>query len=150
MTYVLDACALIAYLKKEEGQEKVFDIFQKAENETASVYMSIVNLIEVHYGFVDDLGKKRAAIILNKIYNLPLQIIDTLNSHVFSEAVRLKSTYKGKGSISKSPLSLADSIGLAVAINLNGIFVTADGGFLEPEAAEHAPVLWFRHPNQKD
>ncbi|GHV76802.1 hypothetical protein AGMMS49942_16230 [Spirochaetia bacterium] len=149
MTYVLDACALIAYLKKEEGQEKVLDILQKAENETASVYMSIINLIEVHYGFVDDLGKERAAVILNKIYNLPLQIIDTLNSHVFSEAVRFKSTYKGKGSISKNPLSLADAIGLATAIDRHGVFVTADGGFLEPEAVEHAPVFWFRPPKQE-
>lgn len=27
MTYVLDACAVIAYLKKEEGQEKVLNIW---------------------------------------------------------------------------------------------------------------------------
>jgi hypothetical protein len=116
--------------------------------------MSIVNLIEVHYGFVDDLGKERAAVILSKIYHLPLQIIDTVNSHVFSEAVRLKSTYKGKGSISKSPLSLADAIGRgprsdATAIDRPGVFVTADGGFLEPEAVENAPVFWFRPPEKK-
>jgi predicted nucleic acid-binding protein len=80
MTYILDAGALIAFLKKEPGKEKVWDIFQEAENETASVYMNAVNLIEVYYQFIRDLGKEQAAEILNQIYNLPLQIVDTINN----------------------------------------------------------------------
>jgi hypothetical protein len=55
-----------------------------------------------------------------------------------------------KGSKSQSALSLADAVGLATAINRSGIFVTSDGGFKAPEAGEHAPVLWFRPPKQKD
>jgi cAMP phosphodiesterase len=86
-------------------------------------------MIFCHLHKISDTLEKRAAIILNTIYSLPFQIIDTLNSHVFNEAVRFKSTYKGKGSISKSPLSLADAIGLATTINLNGVFVTADAAF---------------------
>jgi predicted nucleic acid-binding protein len=140
MIYVLDACALVAFLKKEEGVEKVLDILQETENGTTFVYMSIMNLIEVHYGFVCSLGKKRAAEILDQIHDLPIQIVDTINSPVFDEAVRLKSSYS---------ISLADAIGLATAINLKGTFVSSDGELVEPKTKEHAPVFWFRPPKEK-
>lgn len=39
--------------------------------------------------------------------------------------------------------------GLATALDMKGVFVTADGGFKAPEAEEHAPVSWFRSPKQK-
>ncbi|GHV77848.1 hypothetical protein AGMMS49942_26690 [Spirochaetia bacterium] len=42
-----------------------------------------------------------------------------------------------------------DAIGLAVAIDMKGVFVTADGGFKAPETVEHAPVSWFRPPKEK-
>jgi hypothetical protein len=40
-------------------------------------------------------------------------------------------------------MSLGDAIGLASAINLNGVFVTSDSEFVEPKTKEHAPVFWF-------
>jgi predicted nucleic acid-binding protein len=145
MTYVLDACALIALLKKEEGADKIRDILKETKAGTSAVYMSIVNLIEVHYGFTKALGQKPALKILEKIHNLPIQIIDTVNNDVFEETVRIRSTYnRTNGSI-----SLADAIGLATAINLKGVFVSSDGEFLEPEFKEHAPIFWFRPPKQK-
>jgi predicted nucleic acid-binding protein len=145
MTYVLDACALIALLKKEEGADKIRDILKEARAGTSAVYMSIVNLIEVHYGFVKALGKESAVKILGKIHKLPIQIIDTINNDVFEETVRIRSTYNRTG----GSISLADAIGLAAAINLKGVFVSSDGEFLEPESREHAPIFWFRPPKQK-
>jgi predicted nucleic acid-binding protein len=141
MTYVLDACALIAFLKKEDGKEKIRDILQEAENETASVYMCIANLIEVNYRFIRILGKEGAAVILNQIYDLPIQIIDPINKQVFDEASRLKAAYA---------ISLADAIGLGTAINQGGIFVTADGEMKPVEAAaEKINFFWFRPPKEK-
>ncbi|GHV87774.1 hypothetical protein AGMMS50267_01340 [Spirochaetia bacterium] len=67
---------------------------------------------------------------------------------VYRDVARFKSIYKG--SKTESALSLADAIGLATAIDMKGVFVTTDGGFLEPEAAEQAPVFWFRPPKQKN
>jgi predicted nucleic acid-binding protein len=99
--------------------------------------MSIVNLIEVYYGFIRDLGKERAVEILNHIHDLPLQFIDTINKQVFDEASRLKGTYK---------MSLGDAIGLATAINLGGLFVSSDGELADPETKEHAQIFWFRSP----
>ena len=140
MTYVLDASAVVAFFKKEEGKEKVWDILQEAENRTASVYMSKVNLTEVNYRFICLLGMEGAAVILNKTYKLPIQMIDTITNQVFEEASRLKGTYK---------MSLGDAIGLSTAITLKGLFVSSDGELKEPEAGEHAPIFWFRPPKEK-
>ncbi|GHV60666.1 hypothetical protein AGMMS49587_02750 [Spirochaetia bacterium] len=46
-------------------------------------------------------------------------------------------------------MSLGDAIGLATAINLEGVFVSSDGELVEPKTQEHAPVFWFRPPKQK-
>jgi predicted nucleic acid-binding protein len=140
MTYVLDASALIAFFKKEEGKERVWNILFEAENGTASVYISIVNLMEVNSRFIRLLGKEQAGIILDQIYDLPLQIIDIIDKQVFDEASRLKGTYH---------MSLADAIGLATAIHLSGVFVSSDGELKEPKAVEDAPVFWFRPPKEK-
>jgi PIN domain nuclease of toxin-antitoxin system len=147
MTYVLDACALIALLNEEEGKDKIDDLFNQAKAGKITLCMSIINMLEVYYGFIGADGLDRANEILAPIDETPLRIIDTISQAVYREAARLKSMYKG--SKSQSPLSLADAIGLATAINLNGVFVTSDGGFMAPEAEEHAPVSWFRPPKEK-
>jgi PIN domain nuclease of toxin-antitoxin system len=139
MIYVLDACALIAHIKEESGAEVVQNLIDEAIDGKASLHMSIVNLIEVHYGFYNDFGKEVSDVILERIYKMPIQFHRTIDAKISSEAARLKGTYE---------MSLGDAIGLATAISLNGIFVTSDGDILEPEATEHAPVFWYRPPKK--
>ncbi|GHV95794.1 hypothetical protein AGMMS50293_21140 [Spirochaetia bacterium] len=140
MTYVLDACALIALLDDEEGKDKVDELFTRAKTGEIVLCISIINMLEVYYGFIRDDGLECADKILAPIDETPLQIIDLVSQSVYKEAARLKGAYN---------ISLADAIGLATAINLNGVFVTSDGEFEEPEAKEHAPVFWFRPPKEK-
>ena len=54
MNYVLDACALIAYLAEENGKgyEVVDELFTRIEEDNISLYMSFFNLIEVYYNFI--------------------------------------------------------------------------------------------------
>jgi predicted nucleic acid-binding protein len=134
MTYVLDACALIASINEEEGKDVVKNILKHAAEEETVVYISAINLIEVYYGYIRELGKEKALIILEKIYATPISIIESTPEPVYLEASRLKGAYR---------LSLGDVIGLATAINLGGVFVTGDGEFKEPEAREHAPIFWW-------
>ncbi|GHT87092.1 hypothetical protein FACS1894137_13670 [Spirochaetia bacterium] len=141
MIYVLDACALIALIKEEPGAGVVQNLIDQAIDGEITLCMNMVNLIEVHYGFYRDRGKEAAEVILDRIYKMPIHFQPVIDEKIFYEASRLKGTYT---------MSLADAIGLATAIDMKGVFVTADGGFLEPEAAEHAPVFWFRPPKQKD
>jgi predicted nucleic acid-binding protein len=135
LNYVLDACALLALLKKEPGQEIIKDLLGQAESGKIVVSMSIVNLIEVFYGFIGELGKAAAQTILETVYTTPIKFINTISQPVFEEASRLKGTYK---------MSIADAIGVATASDISGTFVTSDHSELEEvEKNEPIPFLWL-------
>ena len=64
-------------------------------------------------------------------------VIDTISQTVYHEAGRLKGTYRR--------LSLADAIGVASAIERNGVFVTSDHHELEViQKEESLAFFWFR------
>ncbi|MDR1839829.1 MAG: PIN domain-containing protein [Treponema sp.] len=136
MTYIFDACALFALFKREEGAEEIRALLDEAMTEQAVIYMNIINLIEVYYGFYRTLGKEKSGIILEQVYAMPIHFIDTIDSVIFSETSRLKAQYA---------IPLGDSIGLATAVKMGGTFVTADhSDFSKIEKSEPIPFFWFR------
>ena len=104
--------------------------------------MHIINLIEVHYANVRNLGSEQAEIILENILVSPIQIVPAISDTIFHNSARLKSSYK---------CSLADTIGLATAIEVSGHFVTSDHHELETvDKNESIPFLWLpSHPKKK-
>ena len=50
--YVLDACAILALLKDEEGADVVDNLLLEAMNGSAIVSINKYNLLEVYYGFM--------------------------------------------------------------------------------------------------
>ena len=102
--YILDACALLAVLRNEDGAGEVNAVFDAAYNGKATLTMNKVNLLEVYYVIRRSLGKERADYIISEVKKRPVSIIQELKDDVFSEAGRLKSEYG---------ISLADSIVLA-------------------------------------
>ena len=136
MTYVFDACSLIALFKKEKGADKIKILLDEALTGQAAIYINILNLIEIHYLFNRALGKEKSAFILEQIHTWPINIINTIDDVIFFETSRIKAQYA---------IPLGDSIGLATAIKMNGTFVTADhSDFEEIEKAETISFLWFR------
>jgi len=136
MQYILDACALIAFLNDEEGAEKIENILNQSVTNDVSVSMSIVNLLEVYYGELRDKGNDIAQIVLDMVQYYSIKIVNTISEQVFMEASRLKAGYK---------ISLADCIGLATTLELSGQFVTSDHHELEVvEEKEEFPIFWFR------
>ena len=136
MTYIFDACALIALFKQEKGSDKVRALLDEALGGQSVIYMHTINLIEVHYGFYRTLGQEKSNLILEQIYTMPIQFIDTIDAKVFSESSRLKAQYS---------IPLGDAIGLAVAIKMEGTFVTADhSDFDKISKMESIPFFWFR------
>jgi predicted nucleic acid-binding protein len=136
MIYVFDACALISYLHNETGSDIIFELLKKMIDGECAIYMNIVNLIEVHYANIRSLGTEQAAVILEKVLSVPIQIVSDISDTVFQQTARLKASYK---------CSLADAIGLATAIELSGTFVTADHHELELIVSkETLNLLWFR------
>jgi len=136
MVYVFDSCALISYLHNETGSDIIVELLKKVIDRECAIYMNIVNLIEVHYANIRSLGAEQAAVILEKILSVPIQVVSDISDTVFQQTARLKASYK---------CSLADAIGLATAIELSGTFVTADHHELEAVASkETLDFLWFR------
>jgi predicted nucleic acid-binding protein len=115
--YILDACALIAYFKKEAGFEVMLQFFDRAVDKEISLFMHKLNLLEVYYGFYRDDGRENAEAILVDSSSLPITFIDDLGYPLFKEAGRLKATYD---------ISFADSIVLALASIRGESLITAD------------------------
>ena len=141
MICVFDACALISYLNDESGSDIVDDLLKKAMDGEIDVYISIVNLIEVHYANIRNLGQEQATVILENIIASPIHVVSAVSDAAFRQSSRLKAAYR---------CSLADAIGLATAIELDGQFVTSDHHELEAvERNESIPFVWLpSHPKK--
>ncbi|MDR2999910.1 MAG: PIN domain-containing protein [Fibromonadaceae bacterium] len=130
--YILDACALIAYLTDEPGSDIVAEYLRN----NSRVAMHKLNLLEVYYGFYAEQGKECADNILRDVKKLKIEIIDNFSDEMFLQAGRLKASYR---------ISLADSMLLAQAMVLNAAILSSDHHELdEIEELEQIKFLWIR------
>jgi len=133
--YVLDACAIIALIKGEDGDEVVWNTLCQASMGSATVFMHEINLLEVYYGFYRECGKEYAK---HKVAEASIffTTIKGLSGEVFAEAGRLKSLYR---------ISLADSVALAEAFVSGGTLLTADHHEFDLiEQKEKIKFCWIR------
>jgi PIN domain nuclease of toxin-antitoxin system len=112
-SYILDACAVIAFLSNEIGADEVEDLFCRAKIGKISLFMHNINVLEVYYGVRRVYGESFAAFRLTNIQQLPITFLPEIGGIPFIEAGRLKSCYK---------MSLADAVLLAEA-SIRGAFV---------------------------
>ena len=135
-TFILDACALIAFLADETGSDKIEEIIQNAIDEKILLKINQINLLEVYYFIFNLYGKNEANRVLEKIIEFPIEIKSGLNEDGFKEAGRIKAKYK---------IPLGDSIAVAECIVENGILVTSDHNDFEKVVdAEKIKISWFR------
>ena len=135
--YILDACAVLAFLDGEEGAVVVRDLLDHAKSNEIAITMNAVNLIEVYYDRIRVVGTEQADAIIQDIYdNFPISIIETINPIIVREAARLKALGK---------MSFADTILVATAHYNGATIVTCDHVELEPvEKQGDIPFLWIR------
>ena len=69
--YIMDACALIAFLRDEAGADIATTILKDAGNGNAEVLMNSLNLLEVYYDIYRGIGKEKADEELDLIRKLP-------------------------------------------------------------------------------
>jgi predicted nucleic acid-binding protein len=134
LIYLLDACALIALFKMEKGFEYVKDLLDRATMEEVTIFMSIVNLVEVYYGFIQEKGAEEADKIMNTITSFPITVISTITDAVYRDTARFKGTYS---------ISLADAFLCATAKSLAATIVTKDREIAAVEIPESLSVLWI-------
>jgi predicted nucleic acid-binding protein len=136
MSYVLDACALLAFLNNEDSSSCVYDLLQAAGRGEAAVSINIINLYEVYYKRIGKAGLDAANEFLNMFNDMAIEVVFIQVDRIFAEAARLKTSYQ---------MSLADSFALATALCRGAALVTADHHeFDVVEQAEPVDFLWIR------
>ncbi|MDR2167577.1 MAG: type II toxin-antitoxin system VapC family toxin [Clostridiales bacterium] len=136
-TFILDACALIAFLKDEEGAEIVGNLISGAYRGEIDLFINRVNLMEVYYGFYRSRGKEYALRFLRTVGKWKINVYD-FTDEVLIEAGRLKVSYR---------ISLADSVVLGQAIVSGAVLLTADHhefNIIEKQGLEGIEFCWIR------
>jgi len=134
--YVLDTCAVVALFKKEDGADIVENIFVDAMQGRCSISMHRLNLLEVFYNYLRsdgiEIANKRVAAIENSCVN----VVDAISKALMYKAGEIKVAHR---------MSLADSIGVALAISEQAAFVTSDHHELDSvDNSGIAKFLWIR------
>jgi len=130
VTRVLDASALMAYLEKESGYEKVKDVFTKAAESENPILMSVVNWGEVYYILIKEHGNERAQEVISLIETFPLDIVSA-DKEITKQAALYKAQKK---------LAYADSYAAALAKLRKGELITADKEFKAVE--NEIKIVW--------
>lgn len=131
--YVLDACALIAYIEGESGADRVEAVLQSS----LPVSMSAVNLLEVCYDVERTKGSSAAA---KAIMELTQRLKIAVEWSMPESLILAASSLKARGRI-----SLADAVALALAQQLGARLVTADHHEFDAiEQAGLAAFEWIR------
>lgn len=131
MVKVLDACALMIYLEKEPGYEKIKELFVEAAESGKNLLMSAINWGEVLYILVRKYGIAEAEEIQHIIETFPIEFVSADLSLTKQAAL-----YKAKGNI-----SYADCFAAALAKLYKGEVVTGDKEFKAVEW--DVRVLWI-------
>jgi PIN domain nuclease of toxin-antitoxin system len=130
LTYLLDACALIAVLRNEKGADTVKKLFEQTLSDQITVYMCSVNLLEVYYDQLY-INRNKAEEVFDAVNDSCIEIIDYSTEFV-RESARVKTNYA---------VSLADSALLGTASYLGIPVVSSDHS--EFDAIEQEKKLTF-------
>jgi len=115
MTSVLDASAMLAYLRCEAGRDAVAALFA-ADDDTC--YAHALNMTEVFYDQRRAGGEDFAQMRLDALETLGVHTREDLDTGLWQDAGRIKADY--------ARVSLADCCGLALARRLGAVFFTTD------------------------
>ncbi len=132
-THCLDACAVIAYLRKEPGAEVLKEIIEQPDTFLA---MHVCNLGEIYYDFFREDGIEAAQTAWANTVALPL----TLRRDTDDDFVQRVGVIKVNERV-----SFADAFALALSERLQIPLVTTDHHEFDPlEQKGHFRFLWLR------
>lgn len=123
MIVVLDACALIAYLRDEKGADIIEELLLDPNYECL---VHAVNLCEVYYDFLRSSDEVAAKSAINDVNLIGIVTREDLDSQLWQEAGRYKVSEK---------VSLADCFAMALTNRVGAELVTSDHHEFEPIAA---------------
>lgn len=115
MILVMDACALIALLRREPGGELIDLLLSNKEN-TCIVHAA--NLFEVYYDLVRTAGVNRAKEVINRLIKAGIFVREDLDTDFWQDAGNIKAGYPR--------VSIADCMCIALANRLGAEVCTCD------------------------
>ncbi len=128
---VLDSYAILAFLFREKGHEKVLELFEKAAQADQTLLIAAPNWAEVRYIVERKVGLARWHEARHKLLGLPLEIVPA--DQVLAElAGELKATRK---------MSLADCFAAALAKQNKADLYTGDPEFRGVE--KDVKLVWL-------
>ena len=117
--YVLDANAIVRYFKVGGGGgEKVQELFLQAQRNQARLFMSVINMGEVLYVLIKNLGEQRGLHYIRALQHGVILVEADVDLTI--QAATLKHRYS---------LGYADSFAAALALNSGATLVSADPTF---------------------
>jgi ribonuclease VapC len=131
MKRILDAHALLVFLERETGFEKVENFLNSASEKDNYLLMTSVNYGEVYYIVLRECGQDKADEIEKIIKTMPIEIVD-VNIQLAKEAARLKAIKK---------ISYADCFSAALAKIHKGEVITGDREFKAVE--NEVKIAWI-------
>ncbi len=132
MRRALDASAIIAWLRDEEGADAVDRIIFSSEHRP--VYAHSFNLMEVYKHFLapDVPGTPEEA--LATLLEAGIEVREDMDLELCLKALEVRT---------KHPMSWPDAIGIALSIRLMADFVSADRAELEAAHNDHTALVTF-------
>jgi len=131
MRHVFDAHAILAFLQREKGFEKVKFIMEKDAQKGSKALITAVNWGEVYYIIKREEGTSVAEAMIEIIDTLPLKIIPA-DRQLCNAAAELKADKK---------MSYADCFAAAAAIINRAALITGDKEFKEVEG--EVKIIWI-------
>jgi predicted nucleic acid-binding protein len=115
MNYVLDACAMIAYLRDEPGADVVERVLSNASDQS---YAHAVNLCEVYYDFIRMVNERTARAALRDLRAAGVRTRRDMSGPFWRGIGRLKGAIRH--------ISLADCFAVELSRRLGAEVVTSD------------------------
>ncbi len=138
MICVLDACAMIAFLRGETGANDVSS-FLKGRN--VQCFSHAINLCEVYYAFFKAADQNAADSAINDLLKVGIVERRDFDDGFWKEA----GGYKVGAYKRKEQIALADCIALSLTKRLNGQLVTSDHKEFDPIKKQNlCPIYFFR------
>ena len=119
MLYVLDACALMRFVNREPGHERVTGLFRRAQDGADQLLMHPINFGEVIYLIARRSSWKTAQEFKTRSTSLPFSVAPYTDD-TFWAAVKIKADH---------PLAYADAFAAALAIERDATLLTSDHEF---------------------
>jgi len=129
-SFVLDTSALMTFIEKEAGAERVRDVLLKQ-----TIIIPWLSILETVYISQRELGEEEALTRYALLTKLDAEIIWDADEALLLNAARIKSTHS---------LSLADSVIAAIATQRNAILLHKDPEYEPLQDVLEMEILPFR------